>query len=102
MGVLSNYITERIKTLRYVSVDDDGITKRKLVLHPYDTEHIEIELAGVDLDTIKAELIDTFVLITEFIVAIDAVVDDLNNHIATPHAHPDLATHVALGLEASP
>ncbi len=32
---------------------------------------------------------------------IEAMQAELDDHIATPHAHPDLATHLALGLDAT-
>lgn len=49
MGVLTNYITERIRDFRYVSVDDDGITKKKLFFKPLDEEeYIEFDLSGAE------------------------------------------------------
>lgn len=49
MGVLTNYITERIRDFRYVSVDDDGVTKKKLFFKPLDEEeYIEFDLSGAE------------------------------------------------------
>jgi hypothetical protein len=95
VGLLTNYQTEKIKEVRFVSVDDDGVQKLKLILYPIDAPHIEIEFANkVDLDGL-------FVSVIDFVAAINTLTADINEHIASSHSHPDLATHLALGLDAS-
>ncbi len=65
----------------------------------------EPDLDGVDiatqveLDTAVAAAIATLTATMQ--AAVTALQDEHDDHVATAHGHPDLATHLAMGLDAS-
>lgn len=86
------YDSTEIVSVEYL-VDDNG--SKFLVLKKNNGELVEFEgLNSFQLD-------ELYVPVSEFVTAINTLTADLNEHIATQHAHPDLSTHLALGLDAA-